>query len=178
MFINPIYNLVSKKLEQNTALVKAQSLVNEDKFDKEKAKDFKAEPGQAFGVLYIPKFKKEIPIIEGVTSNDLDIGIGHISYSKYPLQNDQIYLAIHREKIFREIQDLKPGDELYVEMPYGKVKYIISHTKIVKPEDTQVIKSTYPQEELIIQTCYPFNYIGNAPERYLVYAYPSLKNNL
>lgn len=173
--IKPIYEWIGIRTEEQIALAKAESIINtndEKTIYREKIENFRGSHGKAFGVLYIPKFEKRIAIIEGVRDTDLNKGIGHISESKYPLQNDQIYLAVHRDKVFKEIQNLNSGDYIYIEMPYSKVKYKISHNKIVNPEDTQVIKSTYPKEELVIQTCYPFNFIGNAPKRYLLYAYP------
>ncbi|MFD2923522.1 sortase [Halobacillus naozhouensis] len=52
----------------------------------------------------------------------------------------------------------------------GTYTYQMSHAKIVDAEDTTVIHSTYPEEILVLTTCYPFSFIGNAPKRYIIYA--------
>jgi sortase A len=59
-----------------------------------------------------------------------------------------------------------------MEMPYGSFSYEITDTKIVKSDDTSIITLQHEKEELILTTCYPFSYVGNAPERYIIYAKP------
>ncbi|HEU5139792.1 MAG TPA: sortase, partial [Bacillales bacterium] len=58
-----------------------------------------------------------------------------------------------------------------VKLPYGSFTYSVDHTKIVKADNQKVIHST-DKEELVMTTCYPFHYVGHAPKRYIVYAYP------
>jgi len=55
-------------------------------------------------------------------------------------------------------------------MPYGSYQYEITHTKIVDADDTSIITLQNDEEELILTTCYPFSYIGDAPDRYIIYA--------
>jgi sortase A len=55
-------------------------------------------------------------------------------------------------------------------MPYGSFTYEITDTKVVKSDDTSIITLQNKQEELILTTCYPFSYVGNAPKRYIIYA--------
>lgn len=54
-------------------------------------------------------------------------------------------------------------------LPYGSFSYEIEKTKIVDKNDTSIITLQHDKEELILTTCYPFTYIGNAPKRYIIY---------
>ncbi|MEH7483626.1 sortase [Neobacillus drentensis] len=74
--------------------------------------------------------------------------------------------------MFRKLGELEIGDSLKMEMPYGSYTYEIIDTKIVKSDDTSIITLQHSKEELILTTCYPFSYIGNAPKRYIIYAKP------
>ena len=57
-----------------------------------------------------------------------------------------------------------------VKMPYGDYSYEIIGTKIVSAEDTSIITLQNNEEELVLTTCYPFSYVGDAPDRYIIYA--------
>ncbi|NWN98490.1 MAG: class D sortase, partial [Bacillus sp. (in: Bacteria)] len=130
------------------------------------------QQGETIGILKIPKLKKELPIIEGTDEEELEKGVGHYTGTAYPLQNDQIVLSGHRDTVFRNFGELETGDTFIVELEYGKFKYEIYEMDIVPADDTTVIRSTAPDEILTVTTCYPFHYIGNAPERAIFYAKP------
>ncbi len=68
--------------------------------------------------------------------------------------------------------ELKLGDILTVQLPYGEFSYEIVETKIVDANDRSIIVPTSPDEVLTVTTCYPFSYIGNAPDRYIINAHP------
>lgn len=72
--------------------------------------------------------------------------------------------------MFKRFDELELGDEFIVKLQYGEFKYKIVDTKIVDADDRTIIKSTSPREELVVTTCYPFGYIGDAPQRYIFYA--------
>ncbi|OIK17046.1 hypothetical protein BIV60_01250 [Bacillus sp. MUM 116] len=72
----------------------------------------------------------------------------------------------------RHLGELKKGDSLMVKDSTGNNEYEITFMKIVKANDTRVITLQNKQEELILTTCYPFRYVGNAPKRYIIYAKP------
>lgn len=110
--------------------------------------------------------------MEGTDPDDLEKGVGHYKGSAYPLQNDQIVLSGHRDTVFRSLGEVKIGDTFVIELPYGEYTYEMVDSKIVDADDTTIIKSTAPREELVITTCYPFSYVGNAPDRYIIYAKP------
>ncbi len=61
------------------------------------------------------------------------------------------------------------GDRLRILLSYGEFTYEIVKTKIVDKDDTSIITLQHEKEELILTTCYPFSYVGNAPKRYIIY---------
>lgn len=140
--------------------------------DGSSAESFKPAMGEAAGILYIPRLKAELPIVEGTSADDLEKGVGHYKGSYYPKQNGQIVLSGHRDTVFRRTGELELGDRLEIEMPYGRYAYEIIKTKIVDQDDTSIITLQNKKEELVLTTCYPFSYIGNAPQRYIIYAKP------
>ncbi|MCP1458285.1 class D sortase [Bacillus amyloliquefaciens] len=138
----------------------------------QRKKEFHPETGEASGILEIPEIDAELPIVEGTDAVDLAKGVGHYKDSYYPGDHGQIVLSGHRDTVFRRTGELKKGDRLNVILSYGTFSYKISRTKIVSRDDTSVITLQHKREELILTTCYPFSYIGNAPKRYSIYADP------
>ncbi|OIK19762.1 class D sortase [Bacillus amyloliquefaciens] len=134
-----------------------------------KKEGFKPKFGEAIGILEIPKINAELPIVEGTDADDLEKGVGHYKGSYYPDENGQIVLSGHRDTVFRRTGELKKGDQLKVKLPYGSFTYEIDKTKIVDQTDKSIITLQHNKEELILTTCYPFSYIGNAPKRYIIY---------
>lgn len=126
--------------------------------------------GQSIGVLYIPRLNRSIPIIYGTSENDLRYGVGFHRSTRLPGQKNQIVLAGHRDTVFRDFGKLRIGDEFHVKMATGTYIYTIFASQIVDWDDPTVIQSTYPNEVLTVSTCYPFSYLGPAPERYVLYA--------
>ena len=137
----------------------------------EKGKDFVADDGEVIGLLKIPKLDRSIGIVEGTDPDSLKQGVGHVKSTVHPNQNEQIVLSGHRDTVFRDFGELENGDSFIVEMPYGDFEYEIRSHKIVNWDDRSVI-GKMGEEALVVSTCYPFNFVGSAPERYVLYAYP------
>ncbi|WP_282173944.1 class D sortase [Cytobacillus firmus] len=130
------------------------------------------EHNETIGLLSVPKINKDIPIIEGTDNDQLEAGVGHYTGTAFPGQKDQIVLSGHRDTVFRKFDQLTVGDIFTVKLSYGDFSYEIYDTKIVDADDLSIIKSTSPEEVLTVTTCYPFNFIGDAPERFIFYARP------
>jgi sortase A len=128
--------------------------------------------GDSIGVFYIPRLDREIPIIEGTDEEELAQGVGHYTGTGFPGENKQIVLSGHRDTVFRQFGELEDGDEFHVKMPHGTFIYEIRNHKIVAADDTTVIDYNRQDEVLTVSTCYPFSYIGDAPDRYVIFAYP------
>lgn len=134
--------------------------------------DFNPATNEEVGILQIPSIDAELAIVEGTDPDDLEKGVGHYKGTAYPEQADQIVLSGHRDTVFRRLGDVEIGDIFTLQLPYGNFSYEMVDSKIVDADDTSIIQSTAPEEELVITTCYPFSYIGNAPDRYIIYAKP------
>lgn len=128
--------------------------------------------GQVFGVLTIPALDdRSIGIIEGADDDALAQGVGHVESTAFPGQGEQIVLSGHRDSVFRDFNTLVEGDRFVVDMLYGTYEYEIKEIVIVDADDTTVI-GPMGEEVLVVSTCYPFGYIGPAPQRAVFYAYP------
>ncbi|SDC37663.1 sortase A [Pelagirhabdus alkalitolerans] len=157
------------------SLEQAEQALSTERFSDGDALDvdeFEASIGDSIGLLSIDTIDATLPIVAGTNPDELDKGVGHHSSTAYPGQNDQILLSGHRDTVFTRLGEVEVGDIISVELPYGTFEYEMVDSKIVDADDTTVIGSTAPDEELIISTCYPFGYLGNAPDRYVLYAVP------
>ena len=123
---------------------------------------------EKFGELIIPKLKAVLPIYEGTDEDALERGVGHYAKSVLPGESDNSVLSGHRDTVFRSIGKLKVGDELIVKTYAGVFTYRIKKTWIVDEDDRSVIVSHYGKKILTLTTCYPFNWIGPAPQRYII----------
>src|SRR5699024_8682556 len=102
-------------------------------------------------------------------------GVGHYADTGFPGENRQILLSCHRDTGFRQLGDLEDGDEFHVKMEHGTFIYSIKYNEIVSAHYTSVLDQSREDEVLTVSTCYPFSYIGSAPDRYVVYAYPVIE---
>ncbi|MEC1717197.1 class D sortase [Schinkia azotoformans] len=177
-----VFQYFNTKEEQKNTLKEAYKILedhnqqinnhpNEDHHTK-KDEEFNPFHGETVGILEIPKLNAELPIVEGTSDNDLEKGVGHYKGTAYPTEGDQIVLSGHRDTVFRRMGELKIGDIFIVKLPYGSFEYKIESTKIVDADDRTIIKSTAPNEELVVTTCYPFTFVGTAPDRYILTAKP------
>jgi sortase A len=121
------------------------------------------------GRIEIPRLHLKATVREGTGDATLDVALGHIAGTALPGQNGNVALAGHRDRLFRGLKDIAPGDQIVFETPAAKFAYQVEGTQIVKPADVGVLKpGAYP--ELTLVTCYPFSYIGSAPDRFIVKA--------
>ncbi len=166
---------------QKNSLAEAQAMLDEGAKESdetaseqpaETAESFSPEMGNTAGILHIPRLDAELPIVEGTDEDELEKGVGHYRGTAYPGQNDQIVLSGHRDTVFRSMGELELGDHLTVKVPYGNFTYEIVDTKIVDADDRTVISPTAPEEVLTLTTCYPFSFVGSAPDRYIITALP------
>lgn len=133
--------------------------------------NFSPEENDVIGVLNIPKLEKSLPIIEGANVETLKSGVGRYSTTAFPGEEEQVLLSGHRDTVFRHFGELEVGDRFILEMPYGNFEYEMKEAEIVGADDTTVI-GPKGEEVLTLTTCYPFRFIGDAPDRYIIYAYP------
>lgn len=164
-------NQLFQQKEKTARSLDEARLIVADREEKDENKPFSPNENEVIGILHIPKLGKSLPIIEGTDEEMLEKGVGHHLATKYPGDNEQILLSGHRDTVFMKFGELEEGDRFIVEMPYGRYEYVMKEAEIVDADNTTVI-GPKGEEVLTLSTCYPFNYIGSAPERYIIYAYP------
>lgn len=125
--------------------------------------------GDSIGSLTIPALNQKLPLIQGTGVNELKKGVGHFIQSVLPGEKDNCVLSGHRDTVFSKMGNLKVGDQLIIQTSAGIFTYKVSGTRIVDKDDKTVIVPT-KHAVLTLTTCYPFNFIGNAPDRYIVSA--------
>jgi sortase A len=125
--------------------------------------------GERIGTLSIPSLRLRMRIVEGTDEAQLDMGVGHFSGSVMPGQDDNCVIAGHRDTVFAQLGKLKIGDDLVIQTAAGMYTYEITKIRIVPKEDRTVI---VPSDHAIltVSTCYPFHYVGFAPDRYILVA--------
>ena len=125
--------------------------------------------GERLGTLSIPATGQKLPIIQGTENPDLKQGVGHFMGSVLPGESDNCVLSAHRDSFFSRLGELNVGDRLITETAAGTFTYKVRRIRIVGADDRTVIVPA-DHAVLTLSTCYPFNYVGNAPKRYIVVA--------
>lgn len=132
----------------------------------------KYKNGEIIGTFFIPKLDRNLPIIQGTDDTSLGKGVGHMNDTLLPGENGLIFLAGHRDTVFRNFNTIKKNDYFEINIMNKTFRYKVSEIKIVSKYDVNILKSKN-KEELLVSTCYPFGYIGDAPKRAIFYAYPT-----
>lgn len=128
---------------------------------------FHPKVGDLIATLEIPRLKRVVKVYEGTQDSQLKLGAGHYLGSVLPGYKDNSVIAGHRDSVFSQFGSLRKRDRLIVTTTYGKFTYVIISLKVVEAKDrTVIIPTTYAR--LTLSTCYPFRYIGNAPQRFIV----------
>ena len=120
-------------------------------------------------VLRIARIHLVVPVLEGTSDVTLNRGVGHIEETAMPGTGGNSGIAGHRDGFFRGLKDVGLGDAIELETLHGKQIYRIERAWIVNPEDVSVLDPT-PEESITLVTCYPFYFVGSAPQRYIVRA--------
>jgi len=121
------------------------------------------------GRLTIPRLHLRAIVEEGVGNDTLGIAVGHIPGTALPGQGGNVGVAGHRDTLFRGLARIQPHDLIQLDTLDRRYVYEVASTEVVKPRDVGVLRAgSYP--EITLVTCYPFNYIGPAPDRFIVKA--------
>jgi len=116
-----------------------------------------------------PSVRLSATVLEGTDDATLRRAAGHIEDAALPGEPGNVGIAGHRDTIFRKVRELKVGDSMELTTTDWLYRYRIAKTLIVKPEDVYVLDPT-SHPTLTIVTCYPFEFIGHAPQRYIIQA--------
>lgn len=122
------------------------------------------------GILRIPKVDIEAPVLEGTDDLTLNRGVGRIDGTARVGESGNIGIAGHRDGFFRGLKDVSTGDKIELITKEGTHTYIIDRVVIVERADVSVL-APRDRSSITLVTCYPFYFVGSAPERYIVQAF-------
>lgn len=166
--IRPIFQQTIEGQFQNKQEKMAPKVVKE-KIGSKSLYSVRYKIGDRIGELDIPKLSKTLPIFHGANEDELEKGVGHFAGSVLPGEKDNSVLSGHRDTVFRQLGKIGKGDLFIVRTSAGKFTYKVRRTRIVDADDRTVIVPK-PRATLTVTTCYPFSYIGDAPQRYILIA--------
>lgn len=126
-------------------------------------------PRSLVGRIDVPRLRLSALVREGVDTTTLRGSAGHVPGSALPGEIGNAAFAAHRDTFFRPLQGIRNGDEIVVATPTGDFRYRVSGTHVVDPSDVSVLRAS-ADATLTLVTCYPFDYIGSAPQRFVVSA--------
>lgn len=129
-----------------------------------------APEGSVLGRIEIPRVGISALVLEGVAGTTLRRGVGHIPGTALSQPAGNVGLAGHRDTVFRGLKDIQKGDVIDLETLEGSYRYGVDWAQVVDPNDVGVL-AVSNRPELTLVTCYPFYYVGSAPERFVVRAH-------
>ncbi|HYP12518.1 MAG TPA: class D sortase [Bryobacteraceae bacterium] len=135
----------------------------------QKAKRPPMPTGALVGRIEIPRINISAVVREGSDDKTLKRAAGHIPSTALPGESGNVGIAAHRDGFFRNLRSVKKGDQIRMVTTWGTYEYEVSDLKIVQPEDVEVLEPG-PKPLMTLVTCYPFNFVGNAPKRFIVHA--------
>jgi sortase A len=120
-------------------------------------------------LLRVAKIHLEVPVLEGTDDLTLNRGVGRIVGTARLGEKGNVGVAGHRDGFFRGLKDVGVGDSIDLVLPNRTDTYVVDKVEIVNPDDVGVLRPT-SLSSLTLVTCYPFYFIGSAPQRYIVHA--------
>ena len=124
---------------------------------------------QALALLTIDRLELEVPVFSGTNKKTLNRGAGVVDGTSLPGTAGNIVVSAHRDSFFRPLKDIRIGDVIELELRDGMQRFRVGETFITDPLDVSVLEPT-ETPTLTLITCYPFYFVGFAPERLIVRA--------
>jgi sortase A len=128
-----------------------------------------ASADKVLAILRIPGIALEVPVNYGTDEWVLLRGAGLVEGSGMPGSNGNVAIAAHRDTHFRPLKDLALGDRIELVMLDRTLTYVVTDLSVVEPSDVHVLADT-GEPVLTLVTCYPFYFVGHAPQRFIVRA--------
>jgi len=128
-----------------------------------------AQDGKPIGLIEIPRLGLSSVVLEGDDTAALLLGVGHLSDTPLPWHGGNTVFAAHRDTFFRPLAHIRKNDVIKFSTADAEFEYVVKELKIVEPTDVEVLDPT-TAATLTLITCFPFDYIGPAPQRFIVRA--------
>ena len=175
--IGGIYLFWGREIDENISIINKVSIDLDNKKEEvttintDNVIENYPEYGTQYATIEIPKINVNLPVYFGDTLEILKKGVGHSSGSYFPGEGGSIvYMGHNSTKMFRRFSELQIGDEIKVTTSYGEYNYKIYDMQLIKETEVDKLPIQKEKEILMVYTCYPFNNIGYATQRYVVYA--------
>jgi sortase A len=142
--------------------------------------------GALLGRIEIPRLNLSAMVREGVDAATLSRAVGHVPSTSLAGDRGNFAIAAHRDTLFRGLKDIRSGDTVIFETSLQRYSYQVFSTRIVRPSEVSVLRpdggfsssvnghltevADRPSRLLTMITCYPFYYVGSAPQRFIVQA--------
>ncbi len=164
------FSLLEARLYQVSAKRSLESQIQVEKEHNEKPKQA-VKKGDVLGRVDIPRLGISVAVLQGTSSRTLRLGAGHIAGTPLPGEIGNSGIAGHRDTFFRGLKDIRKNDEIRLQTATGLFHYEVDWAKVVEPDDTTVLEPSATENTLTLVTCYPFYFVGSAPERFVVRAH-------
>ncbi|HKN75012.1 MAG TPA: class D sortase [Candidatus Acidoferrum sp.] len=125
--------------------------------------------GGVIGEIQVPRLHVKAIVVQGDSHTILRRAVGHIPETALPGAPGNVVLAGHRDTFFRPLRNIRLGDAITLKTPGGVFQYLVESTEVVPASDIEVLNASGGRTLTLI-TCFPFDYIGPAPSRYVVRA--------
>lgn len=170
--IDNIFTLANKvSIATNNQGEQAAPVISTDNENEKTTIKNYPEYGTQYATIEIDKIGVNLPVYYGDTLDILKKGVGHSSGSYFPGEGGSIiYMGHNSKKMFRRFSELQKGNEIKVTTSYGEYVYKIYDMQLIKETEVDKLPIQRDKEILMVYTCYPFNNVGYATQRYVVYA--------
>jgi len=128
--------------------------------------------GSVLGRFEVPRLQLSYILLEGTDSRTLDRSIGHVPGTGLPGESGNIGIAGHRNTHFRKLEWIRRDDEIVLTSPHGQYRYRVEWARLFHPDDIEVLDAVHGPAVTLV-TCFPFEYVGAAPLRYIIRALPA-----
>jgi sortase A len=165
-----LFTLLETKLYQDEQSQRFDQALQQTNSERAESPDTVKREGAPLGRIEVKAIGLSAIILEGVEDTTLRRAVGHIPGTAPLGQRGNVALAAHRDTFFSGLRNIRLNDEITLTTVNGNYRYRVASTQVVAPEDTEVLDAT-AGNMLTLVTCYPFNFIGSAPKRFIVRAY-------
>jgi sortase A len=125
--------------------------------------------GDVIGEIQVPRLGMSAIVVQGDSPVSLRRAVGHLPKSALPGERGNVVLAGHRDTFFRPLREIQVGDQIRFKTRARSFEYVVEFIEVVAPGDIQVLQPS-TGHDLTFITCFPFQYVGPAPKRFVVHA--------
>lgn len=166
-----VFTLLEARLYQVSAERSLESQIQRAKEPHDTQPIPALKTGDVLGRMDIPRLGISVAVLQGTSSRMLRRGAGHIESTPLPGETGNSGIAGHRDTFFRGLKDIRKSDEIQFQTAHGLFRYEVDWAKVVEPDDTTVLEPSTIGSTLTLVTCYPFYFVGPAPNRFVVRAH-------